>query len=576
MTLGGHTLQKARADFQQARQRAAMEKVMGSLTGKPVELLSFGEVYEKLKAVGAAEAGLREIPLEAIVGSVGRSQDFSRTFLPRQDSDESRWANVKTAVKDLAIDSLPPIQVYQIGTAYFVQDGHHRVSIARQIGQSYIHAYVTEVRTRVPLAPDTPPDELIIKAEYAAFLDYTRLDDLRPGANLMVSAPGKYAHLEAHIEVQRFFAESAEEREIAWAEAVTNWYDQAYLPVVLAIREQGILRDFPDRTETDLYLWITEHQNAIRRELGWEVKPEVAAGNLPDPLRAASKGLVSRLGRRVLKLVLPQTRPSGPTVARWQHEKVVTRYSEALFAEILVPFGESVSGGRPLEQALLLAKREQSTIRGLLLLNDESEPGRQLAGTTPADFSRRCQEAGVTGFFAIGQGNPVEVVQARASLTDLVILSTYPRQEQSVLPLLCQATLRQCTRPLLLVPERPSLLERPLLLYDHSPRSREALFIAAYLAEEWRVPLTVLTLASRTTAKALAYAQDYLAMHEITAEWLHLPDRTADAILHTATEQASDLILAGNDRQGVMPKLTGNDRLVQLASTTTIPLLVCS
>jgi uncharacterized ParB-like nuclease family protein len=42
---------------------------------------------------------------------------------------------------------MPPIEVYQVGEAYFVIDGNHRVSAARQEGMKTIAAYVCEFVT---------------------------------------------------------------------------------------------------------------------------------------------------------------------------------------------------------------------------------------------------------------------------------------------------------------------------------------------------------------------------------------------------------------------------------------------
>ena len=176
-------------DFQHARSKAALQEIMARLTGKSADLLSYEDVRRKLKARGRVAQRLEEVPLDAIVGSVGRYADFTRSFLPRQDSDQERWAKVKVAVTGLG--GLPPIDVYQIDQAYFVLDGNHRVSVARQVGATHIQAYVTEVRTRVPLSPDVQPDDLILKGEYADFLERTRLDELRPEADLSVTVPGQ-------------------------------------------------------------------------------------------------------------------------------------------------------------------------------------------------------------------------------------------------------------------------------------------------------------------------------------------------------------------------------------------------
>src|SRR5436190_1550722 len=151
-------------DFRRARQQAGLRDVLARLTGRSTELLSYDEVVRRLKATGSAETGLKEIPVDAIAGSVGRPNDFTRDFLPRNDSDENRWARVRLATTDPDVGGLPPIRVYQIGDAYFVIDGHHRVSVARRLGAKEIQAYVTQVSTRVPLSASASAEEIILKS----------------------------------------------------------------------------------------------------------------------------------------------------------------------------------------------------------------------------------------------------------------------------------------------------------------------------------------------------------------------------------------------------------------------------
>jgi hypothetical protein len=155
-----------------------------------------------------------------------------------------------------------------------VLDGNHRVSVARQRGQRRILAYVTEVQTQVPLTPETQPDDLILKAEYAQFLERTHLNEIRQGADFSVTAPGQYAVLEEDIQLHCDLMNLRQRRPISFQEAAGHWYDKVYRPVVQVIRERGILRDLPGRTETDLYLWILEHRSALEEELGWPVRPE--------------------------------------------------------------------------------------------------------------------------------------------------------------------------------------------------------------------------------------------------------------------------------------------------------------
>src|SRR5512138_3988872 len=175
MSPNPYNFHNAVVDFQEARRRASIQEILARLRGKSNQLLSYDEVAEKLKLRARAESGTRDIPLDAIVGSVGRYTDFTRTFLPRRGDDQERWARVKAAMEEDA--GLPPIDVYKVGQAYFVIDGNHRVSIAKQQGAKTIEAHIIEVQTPVPFAPNTQPDDLIIKAEYTDFLEATHLTD---------------------------------------------------------------------------------------------------------------------------------------------------------------------------------------------------------------------------------------------------------------------------------------------------------------------------------------------------------------------------------------------------------------
>jgi hypothetical protein len=209
------------------------------------------------------------IRLDQIVGSVGRYRDFDRAFLPLSGANSERWKRLDVALNRL--EDVPPIEVFQIGDVYFVRDGNHRVSVARANGLSHIEAWVTEVETPVPLSPDVRPDELIIKAEYADFLRQTKLYELRPEARIELTEPGRYRQLLEHIHVHHYYLGLEQQRDIPYGEAVASWYDHVYLPTVTHIRDSDILKEFPNRTEADLTMWITYHRDRLRERYGFEV-----------------------------------------------------------------------------------------------------------------------------------------------------------------------------------------------------------------------------------------------------------------------------------------------------------------
>jgi hypothetical protein len=291
----------ANQDFRRARSQATLEEIMARLTGRSAELLCYADVRQNLRATTPTSRGLQDIPIDAIVGSVGRCTDFTRSFLPLKDSDRARWANVELAMSDLK--GLPPIEVYQIDQVYFVVDGNHRVSIARQFGSAYIQAYVTEVKTKLSLSPDDQMDDLIVRAEYAEFLEHTHLDELRPDGDLSVSVPGQYRELEEHIAAHRYLMGVEEEREVPYELAVADWYDTVYLPVVQIIREKDILRDFPHRTETDLYVWIARHQAELAQELGEGIRPEAAAEDLVEKFSPRLRRVLARAISRIRNII---------------------------------------------------------------------------------------------------------------------------------------------------------------------------------------------------------------------------------------------------------------------------------
>lgn len=539
----GPQINAALQDFQRARMQAALQEISARLHGNSPALLAFNQVAHQLRMTGSTARGLQTIMVKNIVGSVGRYADFSYTFLPRQASSRERWAAVRAARH---VTQLPPIHVYQIGEVYFVLDGNHRVSVARREGLDYLEAYVIEVKTRVPLTSADSPDSLIIKSEYAAFLEQTRLDTLRPGANLLTSVPGQYAHLENLIEVYRYLVEEAEERPLSDAEAVGRWYDEAYLPLVEVAREFGILNFFPGRTEADFYVWVAAHQIALQQELGWAIRPETAVTQLAEQLRQQQKRPWRRLARRVYDALRQQSAPSELVAQeQWETARLIARYSDRLFQDIMTPV--RAADDPLLIQALRLAGREAAQLCGLLVGTAPENDQAWVARVQEA-FEERCREANVRGYLAVEVGDLFANVIARASLTDLVMLDrAWLLDAGGVLTADAVTLLTALKRPVLITPAQAEPFQRPLLAYDGRPRADEALFITAYLGERWGFsPVVVTVLESRRTqAKTLDRARRYLEMHEVAGVFVTASGPAAGAIQATAVAHNADCIIIG-------------------------------
>ena len=143
-------------------------------------------MHEQLRLGNPHFKRLHEVPLDQIIGSVGRYQDFTRTFLPRKNHLRERWAQVEDKVK---AGGLPPVELFKVGEVYFVRDGNHRVSVARTQGALTIEAYVWEYPSLVPLSPDDDLNDLMIKRGYVEFLEMTRLNELRPDQYIEFTVP---------------------------------------------------------------------------------------------------------------------------------------------------------------------------------------------------------------------------------------------------------------------------------------------------------------------------------------------------------------------------------------------------
>ena len=133
---------QAQQDFREALREAFWRKARAWLGKGCNDLLSYGEVFAHLKQQNQFNLGTQSIPLNQIVGSTGRSTDFDLAFYPRQNASQERWINV--AKFQYQKGKVPPVLLYKVGEAYFVEDGNHRVSVARANGETDIQAKVIE------------------------------------------------------------------------------------------------------------------------------------------------------------------------------------------------------------------------------------------------------------------------------------------------------------------------------------------------------------------------------------------------------------------------------------------------
>ncbi|MEX1071607.1 MAG: universal stress protein [Anaerolineales bacterium] len=565
-------------DFKRARARAGLQEALARLGGgQRDKLLSFEKVRKLVGESQTLPRGLQDIPIKSIVGSVGRYDDFNRQFLPRQESQVSRWAQIRIAAD---MQGLPPIEVYKIGDAYFVLDGHHRVSVARELGAKHIEAYVTEIPTNVPISPTDKPEEMILKAERAKFLEDTGFDVSHPDLEMRLTLPGRYAELREHIAVHQYFMGMEQEREIPFREAAEHWLETVYLPAVAAIRRLDLLRDFPHRTETDIYLWLMKHRSELVRKLGWEVGTEETAAHLWNRLYTKPRRLWERT-RRVLGRVLPIKGVSpGPVPTEWRLDRGQMEEGELLFPRILVPISGADESWRAVELAILVAKRERSELRGVHVLTNGETADSGKVKAIRKEFERRLAEAGLKGSLVIEKGNISRQVEERSHWSDLVVLHLkHPPGDQPMQRLLSglRGFLQRSPRPAIVL-SHSSEMKHALLAYDGSRKAQEALYLAAYLACSWGTKITVFTGLETSLRERLLLqkAKGYLISQEVDADYVQRRGPAGKVAVELAAERGADFILMGGYGRGQLLEVMMGSTLDTVLREYHGPVWICS
>jgi nucleotide-binding universal stress UspA family protein len=195
-------------------------------------------------------------------------------------------------------------------------------------------------------------------------------------------------------------------------------------------------------------------------------------------------------------------------------------------------------------------------------------------------FERECQDVGLPGELAIEVGQIVPTICKHARLSDLILIHlAQPPDEHPIMRVGSGLSrlIQQTPRPVLAIPDVPEKLERLLVAYNGNPRSREALYAAAYFASRWEVPLFVLTVAEpeKIKPKTIHQARYYLRSRRIPATFIQKEGAIADVILETQEEQECKFIfMGGYSKPPVIDKIVGSP-LDQVLKESPVPVLIC-
>jgi hypothetical protein len=256
MSSTGLPSEDARSDFTRERRRRALSSIAARLRHEPDDvsaMLPFEEVVAALGRRGERDLGVRSIPLDSIVGTVDRRRrEFDRDFRPLSTGTRGRWERIATARRQG--EAMPPIDVYRIGELHFVQDGHHRVSVARAHGDTHIEAHVREVITDLGAGRELRVRDLPLKRHERVFRERVPLPP-KLRERIQLSDEWRYAQLASLVEAWGLRASYAREHLMSRQEIAEAWFREEYEPVVRVLREAGV---GGAGTDTERYLRIAQ------------------------------------------------------------------------------------------------------------------------------------------------------------------------------------------------------------------------------------------------------------------------------------------------------------------------------
>ncbi len=263
----------------------------------------------------------------------------------------------------------------------------------------------------------------------------------------------------------------------------------------------------------------------------------------------------------------------------WRKARAVTRYTDTLFTDILVPLSGDSKGWGALEQAMIIARREGARIHGLHVVDSKQKVESEHSLAIQASFDQRCKAANVDGTLLIESGEITRRICERAAITDLIVLEIAhpPAGGLSTLKSAYRSIITNSSVPVLAVPETATHFQRALLAYDGSLRAKEALFVATYLAEIWKTQLTVFSAleGGKPNNELHDYVRRYLELHEVNADYVIEQADAKQVLKRKVEEYHADLVLMGGYGNSAIRDLVVGSLVDFVLRECKVPTLVC-
>jgi hypothetical protein len=264
----GNPAADAADDFNRARRQHVVARLVSRLRGAPADvdvILPFDEVVAALGQRGLRDLGLRMIALDTVVGTVERTRDFDRQFRPTTNRPRQRFERLAAGIR--RGEPIDPIDVYRVGEAHFVRDGHHRVAVARALGIPTLEAHVVEVLTEAGAGRDLRLHDLPLKSGERLFAERVPLPPEGRG-RIRLTDPDDYGTLAENVEAWGFRAMQDRGELLDRPAVAASWYREEYVPVVDLLREAGLLAT--GEPETEAYMRLAGERWRLLRTWRWD------------------------------------------------------------------------------------------------------------------------------------------------------------------------------------------------------------------------------------------------------------------------------------------------------------------
>ena len=324
-----------------------------------------------------------------------------------------------------------------------------------------------------------------------------------------------------------------------------------------------------------MYLVLSERHDELEEALGWDVEIETAVTDLIDSEKKPESFI-----NRFLNFFVPELE-QGPEPGLWRRQQLARQRNNHLFEHMLVEINGREDGWLLLDELLEMAKFDQDHILGLHVVPNESILGQKKVQKIRQIFDERCAAAHIKGELAIEVNtNPTVPLLKWSAWSDLIVVNCERPPIYGALPRLdphIRQLVQHSPRPMVIVPTGGKIdFSRACLGYDGSPKAKEALFMATYMASKWGTSLTIVTVeTSQTSIEQLNQAKQYIEKRNVKANYVLRKKGIVDSLLEEAENHDCTYFVMGGFSFRPFRHLVLGSTAERILRESQIPVFIC-